>query len=299
MSQGSINPPPSVPADWSKYVQNFVTVAAIIVAAWLHGNSVSPKPAPIPDGGGGNVQPVPTPPPAPPVPMACITLTDAGGNPINGTVDYGQLLHLSAEKAIKANKSAVIWTVDPAVQRVNVDDGSILLVTPKTQTTLTITQTVSLNDTLSTAQVKVQVGTAPQPPPNPQPKPIDPIPTPQPTPIKPTTVNLYVVEDSNNRSPATAKLLNHLQGMAALTSNGNTWRRFDFRDDTPAGQRAIQAIKATGKYILKDQSGKDTMPQPVLIIEDSTTSQQLSLGLCPTDDNTLKVLVNQYVGVKL
>ena len=95
----------------------------------------------------------------------------------------------------------------------------------------------------------------------------DPVP---PTPVA-SHVRLVIVEDTLNRSPETAILLNQLVGWTAFLDDGNEYRLYD----QTTGE-------ATGKQAKIDAG---TTPLPAMVIYDKATGAILKVGsLSPTID---------------
>ena len=97
-----------------------------------------------------------------------------------------------------------------------------------------------------------------------------PIPPDPPQPVA-SHVRLVVVEDTLNRSPETAILLNALVGWTAFLDDGNEYRLYD---QTTGETKGKQSVKDIG-----------TTPMPAMVIYDKTSGAILKVGsLSPTID---------------
>ncbi len=101
-------------------------------------------------------------------------------------------------------------------------------------------------------QILTVSGSGPKPPPDP-----DPPPTPDPPQPTAKHVRLAIVEDTLNRSPDTAILMNALVGWNAFLDAGNQWRQYDKSTSEPKGVQA------------KTDAGTITLPAMVLYDLDS------------------------------
>jgi len=106
-------------------------------------------------------------------------------------------------------------------------------------------------------QVLTISGTGPNPPPDPKPEP-EPEPEPEP---KAKHVRMAIVEDTMNRSPDTAILMNQLVGWNEFLDAGNQWRQYDKATTEPKG---IQARTDAG-----------STPLPAMVFYDLDTGKLL------------------------
>lgn len=104
-------------------------------------------------------------------------------------------------------------------------------------------------------QVLTISGTGPKPPPEPDP---EPEPTPEPT---AKHIRLAIVEDTLNRSPDTAILMNQLVGWNEFLDAGNEWRQYDKATTEPKGVQA------------KTDAG--STPLPAMVFYDRDTGKLL------------------------
>lgn len=122
----------------------------------------------------------------------------------------------------------------------------------------------------SEAEITRQMLTVAGPRPPPDDDKVDPVP---PIPPKPTAehVRLVVIEDTLNRSPETAILLNQLVGWTAFLDSGNEYRLYDQTTGEAKGKQA------------KIDAG--TTPLPAMVIYDKSSGAILKVGaLSPTID---------------
>lgn len=113
-------------------------------------------------------------------------------------------------------------------------------------------------------QVLVVSGSGPNPPPGPDPPP-EPPPNP-PTP-KATHVRLAIVEDTLNRSPDTAILMNQLVGWNEFLDAGHQWRQYDKASTEPKGVQAKTDAGSTplpAMVIYDLDSGKVLLAAPLV-----------------------------------
>jgi hypothetical protein len=111
----------------------------------------------------------------------------------------------------------------------------------------------------------------PRPPPDPEP---DPNPNPQP---KAETVSVAIVEDTMQRSPETAVLLNALVGWTEFVDAGNDWRLYDRTTGEAKGKEAIAEL--------------GPIKVPAIVIRDKTTRIVLHKGPIPATIGDLKKLI--------
>lgn len=119
--------------------------------------------------------------------------------------------------------------------------------------------------------VTVEDGTKPNPPPDPEP---DPTPTAK-------HLRLSIVEDSQNRSPDTAILLNALAGWNGLHDSGHEYRLYDIATKEPSGIEAI---------------GKLNGLAPAIIVQNKDTGAVVYKGALPVTFADLQALVGRLTG---
>jgi len=120
--------------------------------------------------------------------------------------------------------------------------------------------------------VTVVDGTNPNPPPKPDP---GPGPTPQPT---AKTVSIAIVEDTMNRSPDMAILMNQLVAWAAFTDAGNDWRAYDLATTELRGMASVSTLN--GIF-------------PGIVVCDKATKKLIHSGPMPATIDELKALVRR------
>jgi len=127
-------------------------------------------------------------------------------------------------------------------------------------------------------------GTNPNPPPDPGPGPKpDPKPEPKPEPPKPvvSTVSIAIVEDTMNRSPETAIVMNQFVAWTEFVDSGNDWRAYDVSTKERRGKQAIA--------VLGDVC-------PGIVISNKATGAVLSYGKLPDTIDELKALIRRVSG---
>jgi len=125
-------------------------------------------------------------------------------------------------------------------------------------------------------QVLTVSGQGPKPPPEPEPIPPDDDPLPA---VK--NVSLAIVEDTMNRSPDTAILMNQLVAWTEFVDAGNDWRAYD-----------LKTGEARGKQAITDLNG----PVPGLVIYEKTTRKMIHRGDLPATFDELKKLIGGLTG---
>jgi len=125
-------------------------------------------------------------------------------------------------------------------------------------------------------QVLTVSGQGPKPPPDPEPIPPDddPLPT-----VK--NVSLAIVEDTMNRSPDTAVLMNQLVAWTEFVDAGNDWRAYD-----------LKTGEARGKQAITDLNG----PVPGIVIYEKSTRKMIHRGDLPATFDELKKLIGGLTG---
>jgi hypothetical protein len=125
-------------------------------------------------------------------------------------------------------------------------------------------------------QVLTVSGQGPKPPPDPEPIPPDddPLPT-----VK--NVSVAIVEDTMNRSPDTAILMNQLVAWTEFVDAGNDWRAY-----------ALTTGEARGKQAITDLNG----PVPGIVIYEKTTRKMIHRGDLPGTFSELKKLIGGLTG---
>jgi len=122
-------------------------------------------------------------------------------------------------------------------------------------------------------------GVGPQPPPVPGPGP-EPKPDPEPQPTV-KNVSLAIVEDTMNRSPDTAILMNQLVAWTEFVDAGNDWRAYDLKTKETRGKQAITDLNG---------------PVPGIVIYDRSTRKMIHRGDVPATFGDLKALVGRLTG---
>lgn len=196
-------------------------------------------------------------PPAPPtpiveaevVPVASVVITDSSGQVVTDSVDVGQMIVITSDKAVHAKtQGSLVWILEPAIQSyISPDGGTVIVNTGLTPGQLAITQIVgSTSGRVAYQKVLVKIGAAPQPPPvdppAPDPKPPEPKP-PEPTP-QPGKLRVLIVEETADRGkmpPAQQEILfslairTYIKTACSKHSDGTPdFRLYD--DDTDVGK---------------------------------------------------------------
>jgi hypothetical protein len=157
------------------------------------------------------------------------------------------------------------------------DDPHIYVLSPVKAGTielLLIPQGVESADAIVRQALTVS-GLAPNPPPGPEP---DPGPFPSPT-VK--NVSIAIVEDTMNRSPDTAILMNQLVAWSDFMDAGNDWRAYD-----------LKTGEAKGKQAITDLNG----PVPGIVIYEKSTRKMIHRGQMPATFGEMKTLVGRLTG---
>lgn len=128
-------------------------------------------------------------------------------------------------------------------------------------------------------RVVLTVEGARPPPPEPKPKP-EPNPEPQPQPVA-QHVSLAIIEDTMNRSPDTAILMNQLAAWSTFVDAGHDWRAYDLKTGEPRGKRAITDLNG---------------PVPGIVIYDKATRRMLHKGDLPATFADLTKLIRSLTG---
>lgn len=139
---------------------------------------------------------------------------------------------------------------------------------------------VTQRDKISSITLTVTDGSKPNPPPGPTPKP-EPDPDPDPTPIKAENIRVCIIEDTMNRSPETAAVLNSLVGWTAFADAGNQYRLYDKSTKEPAG---VAAITAAG-----------IIPLPAMVVYDNKTGAMITATALPGSFSGFKTIVEGLV----
>jgi len=124
-------------------------------------------------------------------------------------------------------------------------------------------------------QVLTVSGVGPKPPPDDDTKPN---PEPQPT-VK--NVSIAIVEDTMNRSPDMAILMNQMHAWTAFIDLGNDWRAYDLTTGEPKGKQAITDLNG---------------PAPGIVIYDKDTRKMIHRGNMPATFAELKTLIGGLTG---
>ena len=122
-------------------------------------------------------------------------------------------------------------------------------------------------------QVLTVSGVGPKPPPDDDTKP-----KPQPT-IK--NVSIAIVEDTMNRSPDMAILMNQMHAWTAFVDSGNDWRSYDLTTGEPKGKQAITDLNG---------------PAPGIVIYDKANRTMIHRGNMPATFAELKTLIGGLTG---
>jgi hypothetical protein len=125
-------------------------------------------------------------------------------------------------------------------------------------------------------QVLTVSGQGPKPPPDDDPIPPDGDPIPA---VK--NVSLAIVEDTMNRSPDTAILMNQLVAWTEFVDAGNDWRAYDLKTGESRGKQAITDLNG---------------PVPGLVIYEKSTRKMIHRGDLPGTFSELKSLVGRLTG---
>lgn len=113
----------------------------------------------------------------------------------------------------------------------------------------------------------------------PPPKP-DPEPEPEPQPVA-QHVSLAIVEDTMNRSPDTAILMNGLVAWTEFVDSGNDWRAYDLTTRESRGKKAIEDLNGVS---------------PGIVIYDKETGRVMHNGPMPETIAQLKSLIGRLTG---
>lgn len=127
--------------------------------------------------------------------------------------------------------------------------------------------------------------TGPRPPPipgpvPPGPEPVPPKPDPAPQPVA-KTVSIAIVEDTMNRTPETAIMLNQLVSWSEYQDAGHQYRLYDHTTSEPRGKLAVQELGV-------GVSG--------IVVRDRATSKVIHKGAIPATFEELKSLVGRLTG---
>lgn len=314
MSQGTVDP-----KDTTTKTPQWLQILVLVLTAALGvlgGRETKPTPtpddnkkqvAPVPDGGKTTpapVPPAPAPPPQPspqpqPLPQPSpsqvinISVTDSLGNQIHGGVDAGKIFAVSVTPEFQ-----LLGIPQPSIS-----SGEVIQTAPNrlicTLQAGAKLQVVAYGGTGKPTIAMVICNQAPQPPPGPQPQPLpnppgptpnpNPQPLPSPTPPIPVTnkVKISVVEDSKNRSPETASILNQFDIWEKIKSSGNDWRLYDGNADNPdpdpQAQTAIKALQSAGVpvpgVVVTDLQSGNLVGTPKPLTRDNFTSLTKQLGI--------------------
>lgn len=137
---------------------------------------------------------------------------------------------------------------------------------------------VTQRDKIASITLTVTDGSKPNPPPGPTPKPD---PDPDPTPVKAENIRVCIIEDTMNRSPETAAVLNSLVGWTAFVDAGNQYRLYDKSTKEPAG---VAAVTAAG-----------TTPLPAMVVYDNKTGAMITATALPGSFSGFKTIVEGLV----
>lgn len=120
--------------------------------------------------------------------------------------------------------------------------------------------------------------TGPRPPPIPEPDP-----KPDPDPPQPTVKNVSVaiVEDTMNRSPDMAILMNGLVAWTDFVDDGNDWRSYDKSTSEARGKKAVSVLAGV---------------VPGIVISDKATGKVIHSGAMPATLADLKTLIGGLTG---
>jgi len=116
-------------------------------------------------------------------------------------------------------------------------------------------------------------GQGPNPPPGPGPGP-------NPHPVA-KNVSVAIVEDTMNRSPDTAILMNQLVAWSEFADAGNDWRAYD-----------LKTGEAKGKQAITDLNG----PVPGIVVYDKSNRKMIHRGDLPATFEDLKKLIGGLTG---
>lgn len=122
-------------------------------------------------------------------------------------------------------------------------------------------------------QVLTVSGGGPKPPPDDDTKP-----KPQPT-VK--NVSIAIVEDTMNRSPDMAILMNQMHAWTAFVDSGNDWRSYDLTTGEPKGKQAITDLNG---------------PAPGIVIYDKANRTMIHRGNMPATFAEFKTLIGSLTG---
>jgi len=129
-------------------------------------------------------------------------------------------------------------------------------------------------------QTLTVMGQSPNPPPDPDPNP-EPKPDHMPDPVS-DKVLIEIVEDTLNRSPDTAIVLNAIASWNELKDKGHDWRIYDKKTGEPKG---IQAVKdATGT------------PLPAMVVRDLKTGKVIRVLTLPHTMDSVKRVISELTG---
>jgi hypothetical protein len=129
-------------------------------------------------------------------------------------------------------------------------------------------------------QVLTISGTGPNPPPDPDPDP-KPEPEPDPEPVSDKLL-IEVVEDTLNRAPDTAIVLNAIASWNELKEKGHDWRIYDKKTSEPKGIQAVKDVADT--------------PLPAMVIRDLKTGKVIRVVTLPLTFDVLKRIISELTG---
>jgi hypothetical protein len=267
-----------------------VLVAPVIDTTPIHEEVVPPHDK-IADKPVEPLQPVVDPnitPVIPLLPSAAITVTDAHGLPITDEARLGQMLIISSDKAVRGpGDGSLVWIVEPQLET-HVWNGSneLVVVTPKTDSTISIMQIVAMGDKLSYQKVRIKCGTGALPPPIPPGPPIDDKPKPDPV-VKQRKVFLALVADTAHLPADSIVVRNAIGIWNGFRSDGSDWRFYDVTTSEAKGKKAVADAAKAGVL----------PPQPALVVYDLDTGALIDTIKQPTTIADLQSAVNKYKGI--
>ncbi len=261
-------------ADWAATPQGQKFIQGII-NKMIEPPSPTPHPNPEPT-------PNPQPTPQPPIPMPTpipqtglkLSLTDSSNTAItSSSIAVGRLVRVMAVNAPskigwKASDHGGSVEIYALPQKLGYD-----FVLKDTSAYVEIT---AFDADLNQVSLRVTALNAPMPPPGPTPVPDGDTDT---RPSKQRKLSLSVVEDTQNRSSATASVLRSLDVWNGFRDKGHDWR---FYDKTTNEQKGRLAVTAAGGI------------EPALVIRDLTSGELLTVVALPKTVGELTALVSKW-----
>lgn len=200
-------------------------------------------------------------------------------------VGYGQLIKLSAEKAVHAEApSSLIWIVEPAsIQVERFPDGQALVLTSTlTPSTITVTQLVTKSDSIAWQRLRIVCGKGAQPPPIPD----------NPPPSTQRPVRISLISDAMKAGSDEVIIRNATQFWNNIKLQGNDW--IFYESTTPEGKG--KALIDAAETFLADNKMKE-VPFPILVYEEISSEKILSVIKLPASYEAIEAELKKVGGM--